>query len=159
MKDKHTFLRQSKAFNFWLCDTGWEMYPTSQLLAWTHASFKADISPSAKSNQNPISQLSWKPHLQPVQGSLASASSSHALEWLVGRRTALWSTPASIYWTRACSHFWVRHNTCEDARRIISVYANSKSKIRSLLFMQNVNPFFCLQDNLPPAPNLHCPLI
>lgn len=114
-KDKRTFLRQSKACSSWLCDTGGEKRPTTQLLAWTCASFAADISPSAKSNQNSvIFQLPWKPHLQPVQGSLASASSSHASECLVGRRMALWDTPALVYWTRAYSHLQVRHNTCED---------------------------------------------
>lgn len=53
--ERQAHVSQAEAFNFWLCDTGWETYPTSQLLAWTRASFTADISPSAKSNQTPLS--------------------------------------------------------------------------------------------------------
>lgn len=92
------------------------------------ASFTADIYPSAKSNQIPLSQLSWKLHLQPVQGSLPHASSSHASKCLVERRTSLLNTPALVCWTRAYSHLQVRHITAED-RGIIPLYANSKSKM------------------------------
>lgn len=92
------------------------------------ASFTADIYPPAKSNQIPLSQLSWKLHLHPVQGSLPRASSSHASKCLVERRTSLLNTPALVCWTGAYSHLQVRHITAED-RGIIPSYANSKNQM------------------------------
>lgn len=52
--ERQAHISQTEAFHFWLCHTGGGTSPTSQLLACTGASF-ADISPSAKANQAPLS--------------------------------------------------------------------------------------------------------
>lgn len=130
MKDKQIFLRQSEAFCFWLCDTGGEMYPTNQLLAWTwsscflhswHLSF-------CQIKSNPALTAILKTAFKSSPSSLPHASSSHASKCLVERRTSLLNTPALVCWTRAYSHLQVRHITAED-RGIIPLYANSKSKM------------------------------
>lgn len=141
--ERQAHTSQAEAFHFWLRDTGWETCPTSQLVAWTRASFAADISPSAKANQAPLSLAAILRAAFTTSPRLPSscASSLHVSECLWGRGRALWDAPVSLCFAgqepvlvlRSQAQRLGRHRNYSD-----------KSKMHPPLLGQNVAPSFCL---------------